>query len=406
MTKDVTLPAGTYTMSITAVSGTVRATYIANRSDNNSYIATTTNITLSEETTLYVGANVAKGTDYNEVVHIQIESGSTATAWSPYENLCPISGRDSVEVEAAGKNLFDPSGLSFITCFDYSGNEQTRRGKRLDFPAGVFTFSAKSISGNQAFIYINICNSDGTLALFEYAIGGQTEPSDKHYTLTDGQYILIFDAQARTEADVNKFEYYNIQIELGSTATEYEPYQGTTHTIPLPETVYGAKLDAVNGTLTVDRAFVRVADSSIVAGSDSVAGTHRYNISVAGIKRVADATVLGNLICSSYPNVTALATYRVTLGASVSHNSDSIYIYDPEFATATVEEFKTAKGDVQLVYELATPIVIDLDPVQIATIANQTNNVWTDAGDVTVEYAADLKTYIDQKIAAAVAAMS
>ena len=61
---------------------------------------------------------------------------------------------------------------------------------------------------------------------------------------------------------------------------------------------------------------------------------------------------------------------------------------------------------VQLVYELATPIEIQLDPVTISTISGQTNNVWADAGDVTVEYAADLKAYIDSKIAAAVAALS
>ena len=75
-------------------------------------------------------------------------------------------------------------------------------------------------------------------------------------------------------------------------------------------------------------------------------------------------------------------------------------------AYSDVATFKAAMSGVRLVYELATPITITLDPVQIATIAGQTNNVWADAGDVTVEYAADLKTYIDSKIAAAVAAMS
>jgi hypothetical protein len=44
--------------------------------------------------------------------------------------------------------------------------------------------------------------------------------------------------------------------------------------------------------------------------------------------------------------------------------------------------------------------------VTISTISGQTNNVWADAGDVAVEYAADLKAYIDSKIAAAVAALS
>lgn len=38
-----------------------------------------------------------------------------------------------------------------------------------------------------------------------------------------------------------------IQIEPGSTATDYEPYTGTTHPLTLPSTVYGGELDAVTG---------------------------------------------------------------------------------------------------------------------------------------------------------------
>lgn len=37
------------------------------------------------------------------------------------------------------------------------------------------------------------------------------------------------------------------QIELGSTATPYEPYTGSTTIISLPETVYGGEVDAVSG---------------------------------------------------------------------------------------------------------------------------------------------------------------
>ena len=39
----------------------------------------------------------------------------------------------------------------------------------------------------------------------------------------------------------------NIQLELGSTATPYEPYTGSTTSISLPETVYGGEVDAVTG---------------------------------------------------------------------------------------------------------------------------------------------------------------
>lgn len=44
--------------------------------------------------------------------------------------------------------------------------------------------------------------------------------------------------------------------------------------------------------------------------------------------------------------------------------------------------------------------------VELEPVPGLKNNVWSNVGPVTVEYAADLKTYIDSKIAAAVAALS
>ena len=86
--------------------------------------------------------------------------------------------------------------------------------------------------------------------------------------------------------------------------------------------------------------------------------------------------------------------------------ADDRFVNNPSGLESWLDEEKAAGRTPYLVYPLATPITIQLDPVQIATIANQTNNVWADAGDVSVEFAADLKHYIDSKIAAAVAALS
>jgi hypothetical protein len=62
-----------------------------------------------------------------------------------------------------------------------------------------------------------------------------------------------------------------------------------------------------------------------------------------------------------------------------------------------------ASTPMQVVYTLATPIEITLTPTQIETLIGQ-NNVWSDAGEVDVDYPADTKLYVDKKIAAAIAA--
>jgi hypothetical protein len=46
---------------------------------------------------------------------------------------------------------------------------------------------------------------------------------------------------------------------------------------------------------------------------------------------------------------------------------------------------KSAVNGFILCYELATPLTIDLTPQQMTTLLG-TNNIWSDAGDVTVEY--------------------
>ena len=59
----------------------------------------------------------------------------------------------------------------------------------------------------------------------------------------------------------------------------------------------------------------------------------------------------------------------------------------------------------QVVYKLVEPIHYPLTPTEIKTLLGQ-NNVWADTGDAEVEYRADVKLYINKKIAEAISALS
>ena len=116
-----------------------------------------------------------------------------------------------------------------------------------------------------------------------------------------------------------------IQAELGSTATAYEPYQGTTYDITFPTeagTVYGGTVDVVTGVLTVDRANIP-----------------SYN---------------GETITE--PWLSSMDEY--TPGA-------------------------TPTTGAQVVYKLSTPLTYQLTPQTVAALVGQ-NYVWADTGDVTV----------------------
>jgi hypothetical protein len=53
--------------------------------------------------------------------------------------------------------------------------------------------------------------------------------------------------------------------------------------------------------------------------------------------------------------------------------------------------------DIQFVVPLATPQTYQLTPTQIDSLLGR-NSVWADSGDVTVEYIADTKLYIQKVI--------
>ena len=53
--------------------------------------------------------------------------------------------------------------------------------------------------------------------------------------------------------------------------------------------------------------------------------------------------------------------------------------------------------DIQFVIPLATPQTYQLTPTEVKTLLGS-NNVWADSGDVTIEYYADTKLYIDKKL--------
>ena len=79
------------------------------------------------------------------------------------------------------------------------------------------------------------------------------------------------------------------------------------------------------------------------------------------------------------------------------NNAPTLAIHDSRFTDATA--FKTAMNGVQLVYELATPLTIQLTPTAVKSLLGQ-NNIWADTGDIDkAEYQRDATTTINDILA-------
>ena len=329
---------------------------------------------------------------------VPVQSGSGDP--SP-ENIRPISGWTECKVTRAGSNLLHnyPARTTSGITFEYDNTQNCYR--IYGTPTNTFV-SSYCIGGGAVFIETNlfpnveyifsmtgdvpamvkkiqleVLYDDNTSDLF---LAGVPFTLQKESTR---QRVRWYDNN-NVGPEFNSANTYDIklytQLELGSAATAYEPYRGDTYTVTFGSagTVYGGTLDVTTGTLTVTWAIVDLGTLDWIKFSVTQGNLFR-SARVADSAHVYNST---NFICSNYATTTSAARANGTISAGVNKQFD---IIDNSFSDAAA--FKAAMSGVQLVYELATPIVYDLTPVEIRTLAGQ-NTIWADTGDVTVTYKA------------------
>ena len=302
---------------------------------------------------------------------IAVNYPSSVTSYTPYENECPISGWDEVNVSVSGKNLFDVSSLvqggisADGTTFNNPAFPQYRRTPYMYLPAGSYIITRKvATDWWKCYLYDMGKNPIGTTYYFNK---GNT--LSERITLDRNCYIrFAFDYTPTSEDET--------QLELGSTATAYEPYNGTTYTIDLDGTRYGGKVDLVSGVMTVEKAYVDMGDLSYIYDSANL----RFQTTITGIKRYLN-NVPFNAICEIYKTVSAndFDTNRPDSAIRGNQGNDVIFVRDTRFTTSSslINEISGKK----LVYELATPLTIQLSPTVVKSLEG-VNNVWADCGDI------------------------
>lgn len=301
------------------------------------------------------------------VENIQLEFSSTATAWQPYSNICPITGHDEVTVTRTGKNLCAPRDVD-SNIYNAGHLIPVTQGETI-YVYGEWTWK---VSGN---LYGRVF--DDKDATNKNADGANPSPnyfnSDTVFSMTmprSGYFGICYSASVASYT-VDKMMVSRVPI------TSYEPYRSNTYTTSLGQTVYGGTLDVVSGVLTVDKAMVDLG--SLNWG--------RYNeiqtayVYLASLVSQGMDTSSAKLLSSvfkcrdSWTSLTNLAN-----GEMQSHPSLA-YAYARCDSYTTASDFKTAVTGQQLVFELATPVEYQLTAQQIKTLVG-TNNVWASSGDI------------------------
>ena len=438
----VTLPAGSYVMSVDGTHTRVQfrarvsGTNLNTLNPDNSYATFTLE---SESEVTFDLVRTATLIDIN--THFQVESGSTPTAWTPFSNICPISGWTGANVYRTGKNLLnihgtvydtqknpaDPIALtnySVIQGWAYTGyvrpnNVTMTIGEdsiTMTVPDGTYGVGliAKVKAGQK---YTFSATHNGYVVCGFYTENGTnvsrtTIGTAQSYTVTipSGAEYAILLVRGIAAGTVT---YSNIQFESGEIASTYEPFKASeTYPITWEEagTVYGGTLNPVTGELVVNMAYRRMTYEWINTRDSQSIGFYN-NVSSLGGNTVwvrnwlyseAAPRVSGGIkaVCNAFPismhNTTIFsAQYRIYFGVGSMTTVE-------EFK-ASVQELESSGDGLWIAFELATPITYTLTPTEIRTLLG-TNNIWADTGDVSMDYRADTKLYIDNKITAAVAA--
>lgn len=341
---------------------------------------------------------------------LQIEYGTVVTTYSPYSNECPITGRTGMSVYADGKNLLGLSADDIVSTQRATNTfsngsitvNATGTYARTQFHKKVisgqqYTISLKGLStGDYNRFYIKPIddwNTAGTLAFF--TLTGTETAYTKTFTATsDDLYIYLY---VTTSATTGTMTISDIQLELGSTVTAYEPYTGRT--IPVSwqteaGTVYGCTVDVVTGDLIADRAIYDLGDVSWT--HYKTGNNYIFFGDITDGKSYAGSGPI-TLICSCYKVNPTRSTSASVVGSgddcSISINNAGVnatrlLVKDTQYTSA--ESFTAAVTGQKVVYELATPLTYHLSPEEIETLLGE-NNIWTDAGDVEVTYLANTR---------------
>lgn len=336
------------------------------------------------------------------IKNIQVEFGSPTT-WVPYANICPITGWTGAKVTRCGKNLVPmtaqsrmSSGITYTVNTDGSVTINgtatatswlrgaTTEGERQFLRAGTYHLSGTP-SGRPFTVYIVGSYIDGTTLLQSNVDGGVYDTGNGLTFTLLKDATVTYQIQVNNGVSVDNVTAYP-QIELGSTVTDYEPYQGETYSVTFPSeagTVYGGTLDVTRGLLTVTHKFYENAGTGNWA--EQLTGGNRYYI--GGV-----STDAKNLSTNGISNIGELVSAFNINGIVVGANGRINICGDLHDAFATVDDLKAyfAQNPLQVVYELASPITYQLTPAQINALDKLTI-LTTDVDNITATYKAKNK---------------
>lgn len=305
---------------------------------------------------------------------VAFADGADAVPLKKCEITLPASldGYSEVDVIHAGKNLWEFGDNTVSTTY-------IMFTLTTPLPAGTYTVSA-ILSSTHTSADMRFRKEDGSAIINCNINAGSPNRTSRTITLTEPAYkIYLYSSQGQVG---NTATWKDIQIEAGSTMTDFEAYIApTTHTASLGRTIHGGKADVVNGQGT-DGYIKYVIDGVNVYGY--LTGSNNMNIMPYGLN--IDGTI-SKWLCDT---LTANST-------NFGYNSNQGFIFIRQAGWSSIPNVTDEatfnaycqENPITLILPLATPETFTFDPVPIDSKSGN-NTLWSEQGSAEVTYRADI----------------
>ena len=310
--------------------------------------------------------------------------GVESSTFSPYENICPISGHTGAEIEQTGVNLFPDTSDAFrilgTSAYAY---------RDLQLPSGTHLYL--TVEDNDTSVVVPAATGVGFISKDTQ---GQNLQQDQFTWIVQNGNITTRHRNNPINGDTNIWldsiftfpsdqenlskilKRWKFTLNIGDVATPYEPYTSNQISVTFPSeagTVYGGEDEVISGKLTSNMDTLDLGELNY---------TYMSN---AGVFRATNVTPKKpNVLCECYKTINPYIDWERLPNSSIQVGSDLI-IRDDRFTD--VAALKAALSGVLLYYEVQNPTEYTLEGKKIATLYG-TNNIWADTGNVTVTYIA------------------
>lgn len=332
------------------------------------------------------GIQVIEGTTVSGTYRVMLNEGSTAQPWVPPES------ESCVQVVTAGKNL------AIVSNFVISASKEVRVSTSIK--KGTYTISFAGGTPDSVGSKLRIRYYDASGSGLKYI--GSIPDSGKTYTFEyDVSYVYAY-ANTDFEGESN---ISNFQLELGSTATDYEPPNITTTTpIDLQGHTLNALPDGTRDELHIDGGGNVVLEKrthkSVVDGDLNWGGKNSIGQFISSNAVEYAAPISGNDYINTFIDK-LIPSSELQNSLCISNISGrDLYLRDPVFASDN-SEVKSwfASNPTTIIYKLAEPQTIDLGTITPPTMAapNVTAYVADDTpAEMELDYVRDINIVVDR----------